>query len=89
MLCSASQTATADYLQKCTDPDKASITVHYLTHACDLLSLVATLGDPNVRLPDLEAEEFEPFTGGGEGEQGEIEFVELEDGAAAAAEPQS
>lgn len=90
MPCSATQPATIDFLQQCTDPEKASIALHYLDDASGLLPCVAALGDPNEWLPDLDSEEFELSTAGDvDGKEGEIEYVELENGAAAGATAES
>jgi hypothetical protein len=83
--CSATRPATSDFLQQCADPEKASISLHYLDDASGLLPCVAALGDPNECLPDLVAEEFELSTAGEvDGKEGEIDYVEVDSGAAAA-----
>jgi hypothetical protein len=77
VLCSETKPATVEFLKKCPQPDKAGLTPHYLNHASELLPFVAACGDPHVRLPDLEAEEFAP-------NEREIVFVEdLEEEAVA------
>lgn len=78
MLCSEAKAATVEYMEKCPHPEKASVTLHYLRYASDLRPFVAACGDPHVRLPDLEAKEFEVVQGG------ELYFVGDEEEAAAA-----
>jgi hypothetical protein len=80
VLCSEAKAATVDYMEKCPHPEKASVTLHYLRHASDLRPFVAACGDPHVRLPDLEAKEFEVVEGG------EVYFVGDEEEEAAAAD---